>query len=231
MTKKRYLEQLNLFLDDELPLEERDELRRAIHSSPEFFAIYRQYCMINEACSRLGADFLEQPQKRSARQMFYAASGMAAAVALLALAATNLSPLFTDSSQPGLAAQGEGSLEVASSDEFQSVDMDAASREPGFENRFAADPLGNAQVASFEIDASERIELQRQKGTPFDTATVVAARESLLESGSVSIGSAQNGEAFVERPFFRSPSSSESDLYRSAFSAVKPSASTIPAGE
>lgn len=105
MNKRRFIERLNLFLDGELSTEEAEKLLAATRRNPEYHRIYLQYCQINQACATLGETFTSSPGSRSLiRQRIYAVGGMAAAVALLALAAQNLSPII--GTDPGASSNG-----------------------------------------------------------------------------------------------------------------------------
>lgn len=95
MNKQRFIERLNLYLDNELPEEEVGPLLEEIRSNEEYKRLYREYRLIQCAVAQLGEDFGERREAISPwRQKVYAIGGMAAAVALLALAAQNLSPLI-----------------------------------------------------------------------------------------------------------------------------------------
>lgn len=101
MNKERFIEQLNLYLDEELSEQDSDKLLAAVRRNPEYHRIYRQYCQIHQACSQLGDAFSNEEKPAPAwRQKVYAYGGMAAAVGLLALAAQNLSPFVSSSSSP-----------------------------------------------------------------------------------------------------------------------------------
>lgn len=112
MNKQRFIERLNLYLDQELPTDESEQLLAAIRENPEYHRIYLQYCQIFNASSQIRDVFAARRERVVWRQKAYAFGGMAAAVALLFLAAQNLSPLMTN--QSGLAASG-GASEAASS--------------------------------------------------------------------------------------------------------------------
>jgi hypothetical protein len=94
MNKQSFIERLNLHLDEELSPEESEELLAEIRVNPEYHRIYIQYCQLFNACSQLGDKFAEPKGAGQWRQRVYAYGGMAAAVALLLLAARNLSPML-----------------------------------------------------------------------------------------------------------------------------------------
>ncbi|MEM9160905.1 MAG: hypothetical protein AAGB46_17785 [Verrucomicrobiota bacterium] len=95
MTKDRFLELLNLYLDHEISLEEEGEFMRELRFNPERYELYLEYCQMNNACVAIGKGFI-QPRRRvrNWRQSLFAAGGIAATVALLALSGRNLVPLF-----------------------------------------------------------------------------------------------------------------------------------------
>ncbi|EDY84484.1 hypothetical protein VDG1235_4115 [Verrucomicrobiia bacterium DG1235] len=94
MNKQSFIERLNLHLDEELSAEESEELLAVIRENPEYHRIYVEYCKLFSACSQLGEKFAEPKPSSQWRQKVYAYGGMAAALALLLLAARNLSPLL-----------------------------------------------------------------------------------------------------------------------------------------
>ncbi len=116
MNKQSFIERLNLHLDEELSPEESEELLAEIRANPEYHRIYIQYCQLFNACSQLGDKFAEPKVSSQWRQKVYAYGGMAAAVALLLLAARNLSPMLN-----GL----EGELALGSPDS-QSTNSDVS---------------------------------------------------------------------------------------------------------
>ncbi|MBC2608014.1 hypothetical protein [Pelagicoccus albus] len=116
MNKQRFIEQLNLHLDEELSAEDSAELLDAVRSNPEYHRIYIQYCQLFNACSELGDKFSQQKPITQWRQKLYAVGGMAAAAALLFMAARNLSPFIGN----------EGTQLVASNTEAQSVNAPSA---------------------------------------------------------------------------------------------------------
>lgn len=105
MNKKRFIERLNLHLDGELSAEESSNLLEAVRRNPEYHRIYLQYCQIYSACSRLGDNFVKTRPVTAWRQKAYAIGGMAAALALLGLAAQNLTPFIGKTPEAALLAQ------------------------------------------------------------------------------------------------------------------------------
>lgn len=95
MRKSRFIELLNLYIDDEISPEESESLMREVRSNPERHRIYLEYCQINAACSALGSDFEPRPRKIGVRQTIYAVTGLAAAIALVGLAGRNVLPLIS----------------------------------------------------------------------------------------------------------------------------------------
>lgn len=112
MNKQRFIERLNLYLDQELPAEESEKLLTAIRRNPEYHRIYLQYCQIFNSCSQFGEEFATAREKAAWRQKVYAIGGMAAAVALLGLAAQNLSPLIGERSVVATSAATSGDVVV-----------------------------------------------------------------------------------------------------------------------
>lgn len=119
MNRERFIEQLNLYLDNELPEEESVELRDAIRRNPDFHRIYLQYCQLFNACSQLGDEFSEKQVSIGWRQKVYALGGMAAAFALLGLAVQNLAPFIN------LDAHGTDTLEGLASAEPLNASFDS----------------------------------------------------------------------------------------------------------
>ena len=94
MNKSRFIELLNLYLDNELSAEEADELLDETRRNPRRYELYLEYCRIHKACSSLDPVIGERVSGWSFRQLLYSAGGMAAAVALLFFAAQNLRPIL-----------------------------------------------------------------------------------------------------------------------------------------
>lgn len=94
MNKNSFIDRLNLYLDEELTPVESEELLVEIRENPEYQRIYIEYRKLFGACSQLGETFAERRQISPWRQKVYVYGGMAAAVALLLLAARNLSPIL-----------------------------------------------------------------------------------------------------------------------------------------
>lgn len=94
MKKERFLELLNLYLDDELNPNEVESLFSAINDSDEYRCYYDEYCLMSQACSNLPADFPAKRTRLGVSQMVYAFGGMAAALALVFLGVQNTLPLF-----------------------------------------------------------------------------------------------------------------------------------------
>ncbi|MCH6254963.1 hypothetical protein MLD52_00265 [Puniceicoccaceae bacterium K14] len=100
MSRDRFLELLNLYLDDEIQPDEIDELFAAIESSSEYRILYNQYNRMTAACSMLEVVNAEPKRRRNFSQIVYAVGGMAAAFALIGLAARNLEPFFGSPERP-----------------------------------------------------------------------------------------------------------------------------------
>ncbi|MDQ8205082.1 hypothetical protein [Pelagicoccus sp. SDUM812003] len=191
MNKERFIEKLNLYLDDELSSEESEKLIAAVRRNPEYHRIYLQYRQIHQACAQLG-DAYSNPEKAAPawRQKVYALGGMAAAVGLLALAAQNLSPFV---SRPALAepliaetppaktsvnvAQAEPlqvmkveeidgkSYRLEDSFEVVSFDLESIFQEAKTATSFAP-PLG-VEFARFEVGSKSKPEHKWQQNFAF----------------------------------------------------------------
>lgn len=149
MNKRRFIERLNLHLDNELTSDESEELMTAARANPELFRIYRQYCMINEACAQLGDSFATPAARSTARQTLYALGGMAAAAALLFMAGRNLAPMMGQhavaKNQPPSAPQaGPAAPQLARFDVDAIIGTKAFERDP-------APSGGMLQFASFRV--------------------------------------------------------------------------------
>ena len=94
MNQDRFLELLNLYLDDEISPSELSELMAETRVDPERERIFLDYCRIHKACQKIGTDFGSRRERRSVWQTVYALGGLAAAFALLALAGRNLLPFI-----------------------------------------------------------------------------------------------------------------------------------------
>ena len=94
MNQDRFLELLNLYLDDEISPEELAALMEETRRDPDRQRVYLDYCRIHKACGQIGSKFQSRPARRTIRQTVYALGGLAAAFALLALAGRNLVPFF-----------------------------------------------------------------------------------------------------------------------------------------
>lgn len=98
MNQNRFIELLNLYLDEEISADDRSDLMLEISGDPERQEVFREYTRIHNACAQLGSNFESRPARRSIRQTIYAIGGLAAAFALLGMAGRNLMP-FMDGSQ------------------------------------------------------------------------------------------------------------------------------------
>ncbi len=156
MNKDRFIERLNLYLDKELSAEDSEELIGAIRQNPEYHRIYLQYRRMFSACAELGPDFsVAQRESRAWKQKMYAIGGFAAAFALLAMAAQNLSPLINQQisggSEPALSVAADpvstnddGALELLVVDmaksDVQDAELESLAQSLGtqFQSPFAA---------------------------------------------------------------------------------------------
>ncbi|OUW18339.1 MAG: hypothetical protein CBD18_02850 [Opitutales bacterium TMED158] len=107
MNQDRFLELLNLYLDNEIAPDELSELMADTRADPKREQLFLEYCKIHKACAQIGAGFRTKASRRSLRQTVYALGGMAAAFALLALAGRNLVPFFEGGATP-LAHESNG---------------------------------------------------------------------------------------------------------------------------
>jgi hypothetical protein len=94
MNQDRFIELLNLYLDEEISADDRSDLMLEISVDPERQRIFREYTRIHQACTQLGSNFESRPARRSIRQTIYAIGGIAAAFALLGMAGRNLMPFM-----------------------------------------------------------------------------------------------------------------------------------------
>ena len=95
MSKDRFLELLNLYLDDEIDEKEEGELLGAIEANEEFRRIYVEYNLMSQACSRLPEGFPVARSRMGTVQMVYAFGGMAAALAFVFIGIQNVIPLWS----------------------------------------------------------------------------------------------------------------------------------------
>ena len=152
MKKERFIERLNLHLDGELSPTDSEDLFRAIRRNEEYHRIYVQYCQIYNACSELGGRFVEERPSSPLKQKVYAFGGMAAAIALLALAAQNLAPVIgidggsASTSGVELAVAEPQSTNEAPAEPLVVLDV----------NNLKGRPLtvNDVQFASFDVDAA-----------------------------------------------------------------------------
>lgn len=172
MNKRRFIERLNLHLDNELTSGESEELMTAARANPELFRIYRQYCMINEACAQLGEQFATPAARSSARQTLYALGGMAAAAALLFMAGRNLAPMVGQEA----VAQGAPAAPQAGPvpSQLARFDVDSIVGAEAFEHELAPSG-GMLQFASFRV-ANDDIEIENWTGEyPFARSGAAAS--------------------------------------------------------
>tara|TARA_B110000037_G_scaffold210098_1_gene259994 strand:- start:246 stop:965 length:720 start_codon:yes stop_codon:yes gene_type:complete len=95
MSKDRFLELLNLYLDDEIDEKEEGELLGAIEANEEFRRIYVEYNLMSQVCSRLPEGFPVARSRMGTVQMVYAFGGMAAALAFVFIGIQNVIPLWS----------------------------------------------------------------------------------------------------------------------------------------
>lgn len=105
MNQDRFLELLNLYLDDEISSEELSGLMAETRLDPERERVFLEYCKIHKACALIGPGLGAGRDRRSMWQTVYALGGLAAAFALLALAGRNLMPFFQESAGEPVVAQ------------------------------------------------------------------------------------------------------------------------------
>lgn len=94
MNQNRFIELLNLYLDEEISADDRSDLMLEVSGNPERRGVFREYTRIHKACAQLGSTFESRPARRSIRQTVYAIGGLAAAFALLGMAGHNLMPFM-----------------------------------------------------------------------------------------------------------------------------------------
>ncbi len=151
MNDKGFIERLNLYLDDELSEEDSEALLQEIRENPDCHRIYVQYCQIHNACLELGYPFAEKPSRSNFRQKVYAISGMVAAVALLGLAAQNLSPILESGDLPsgGVAMNSEQSSSAVQEETLLVLDVNAFDSARFSVNSFDSGKAFNAAETSF----------------------------------------------------------------------------------
>ncbi|MBT3483512.1 MAG: hypothetical protein HN457_19030, partial [Opitutales bacterium] len=79
MNQDRFIELLNLYLDEEISAADYSDLMLEVSGDPERQKIFEEYRRIYKACTRLGESFESRPVRRSLRQTIYAIGGLAAA--------------------------------------------------------------------------------------------------------------------------------------------------------
>lgn len=152
MTKSRFIELLNLYLDNELTPREVGELMAEARAHPDRLALYREYCRIHRACSELelaAAAHEPPPAPFGLKQALYAASGVAAACVLLFLAARNAQPFFQDGEAGATVARLERTapLFLPQQDQFEVMSASAAlDIEPMLDSRPQFVSLGNLSL-------------------------------------------------------------------------------------
>jgi hypothetical protein len=107
MNQDRFIELLNLYLDEEISAVDYSDLMLEVSGDSERQKIFEEYTRIYKACTRLGASFESRPVRRSFSQTIYAIGGLAAAVALLGMAGRNLMPFFGGQNDTIVMEQGE----------------------------------------------------------------------------------------------------------------------------
>jgi hypothetical protein len=100
MNKERFIELLNLYLDDEISSWDLSDLMEETRRNPERQKVFLDYCRIHKACSLLGDSFEARRSKRSFKQVAYAVGGLAAAFTLLGMAGRNLLPMLDGPTAP-----------------------------------------------------------------------------------------------------------------------------------
>lgn len=105
MNQDRFIELLNLYLDEEISSEDLSDLMAETHRDPDRRKVFREYNRIHDACLQVGASFDSRPARRSIRQTIYAIGGLAAAFALLAMAGRNLMPFIGGQEPETIVAQ------------------------------------------------------------------------------------------------------------------------------
>lgn len=221
MNKQSFIERLNLHLDEELSPEESEELLAEIRVNPEYHRIYIQYCQLFNACSQLGDKFSEPKPVGQWRQRVYAYGGMAAAVALLLLAARNLSPMLEGlDGELALAAPASHSVNSDFSEPLRvmdvndlngrtvllgdnlvpvSFDLDSAFDQGGKPHNFGSE--ADVKFASFTVVQDKQIEDVWRKrsftfGDAVETSTFAHEELSLKDAADASFTVQSVGSAF-----------------------------------
>ena len=161
----RFKELLNLYLDDEISSAELSELISETRRDPERQELFLEYCRIHKACSLLRNELNAEPAgSRSVRQLIYAFGGLAAAVALLAMAGRNLVPLVSGGDELFAAQPSEVADERFP--EFVATEVLAISRNPQTE-RLVLEPVGFMKGSQIDISnvrsAESRLRLKGQE--------------------------------------------------------------------
>jgi len=122
MNKSRFIEQLNLYLDNELSESEVEEFLAALRADPEKRRVYNQYRQIHSACGCLRRSS-HRPRKSWVHR-FSAIGGIAAAFGLVAFGGVRLISTIVP---PNLSVADEAHFEVdqmtlASIEENETVD-------------------------------------------------------------------------------------------------------------
>ncbi len=122
MKDTKFIELLNLYLDHQITPEEAALLETEIRRNPERRRLYREYCLMHKACSRLAEDFRESapPARRPAttaiprrRGNWFYATGLAVAAACVALVVVNMPG--TDATGPVVSPESAAPVVVATS--------------------------------------------------------------------------------------------------------------------
>lgn len=104
MRKDRFLELVNLHLDNEIQPDESKELFDAMALSEEYRSIYNDYCRLTAACASLGPQEVGVKRRLNFSQFVYAVGGLAAAIALVGLSVRNVAPFFQETDVPTFTA-------------------------------------------------------------------------------------------------------------------------------
>ena len=145
MNKSRFIEQLNLYLDNELSDSEVEEFLADMRSDPEKLRVYSEYCRIHKACTCLGGyRFSSSSIRKSWLHCVSALGGIAAAFGLVAFGGikmvSTLSPV------------GVSETELASTEEARFM-IDPTSRLDSFEVEDSADQI--LGLVRWDSDAEE----------------------------------------------------------------------------
>ncbi|HZP58914.1 MAG TPA: hypothetical protein VFB27_01220 [Opitutaceae bacterium] len=225
MKESRFIELLNLYIDQQISPAEAEELEKEIARSPAHYRTYLQYCRMHRACVVLFENFqvpaaplaqaMDQadgkvtafPERRFRVRRAMNAAGLAVAAACVALVVVTQVNQQVASTPPAAKPAASEVVQInVPAESFRTAAADAPARSPEFRTVFTARKIYPAQNR-VAIDPSRMDWMNRIEFSPMRTVSdqpVVFSSPSASPSTGLSFQQVRNsGQTAVEMTAFK----------------------------